>query len=115
MAGNTGEIVTIDVSTGDEQRATGLGAAVRWLNYSDDGELLVSAADDGGVSLWDASTLELLGTVYPPHHGEPVPAGAQFIGDTHDVAIASHDGKIYRWETDPDGSSTSPARWPAAT
>ena len=103
VAGDTGEIVTIDVSTGDEQRrSTGLGATVLWLNYSDDGELLVSGAADGGVSLWDASTLDLLGTVYPPHRGEPVPAGAQFIGDTHDVAIASYDGRVYRWETDLD-------------
>ena len=80
----------------------GLGAEVLWLDYSDDGELLVSGAADGGVSLWDATTLDLLGTVYPPHHGDPVPAGAQFIGDTHDVAIASYDGKVYRWETDLD-------------
>jgi WD40 repeat protein len=101
VAGVSGEIVTIDVSTGDEQRRpTILGAAVRWLHYSDDGELLVSAAEDGGVSLWDATTLDLLGTVYPPHQGKPVPAGAQFIGDTHDVAIASYDGRVYRWETD---------------
>ena len=103
VAGDTGEIVTIDVSTGDEQRrSTGLGAEVRWLNYSDDGELLVSGAADGGVSLWDATTLDLLGTVYPPHHGEAVPAGAQFIGDSHDVAIASYDGRVYTWETDLD-------------
>ncbi len=101
VAGNTGEIVTIDVATGDEQgRSIGLGAEVFWLNYSDDGELLVSGAADGGVSLWDASTLDLLGTVYPPQDGEAVPAGAQFIGDTHDVAIASYDGRVYTWETD---------------
>jgi WD40 repeat protein/DNA-binding SARP family transcriptional activator len=103
MAGDTGEIVTIDVSTGAElRRSTGLGAPVLWLKYSDDGELLVSGADDGGVSLWDAATLDLLGTVYPPHPGDPNPAGAQFIGDSHDVAIASYDGRIYRWETDLD-------------
>ena len=103
VAGDTGEIVTIDVSTGEEQRrSTSLGAPVLWLDYSDDGELLVSGADDGGVSLWDATTLDLLGTVYPPHHGDPVPAGAQFIGDSHDVAIASYDGTVYRWETDLD-------------
>jgi WD40 repeat protein len=105
VAGYLGEIVTIDVATGDEQRlSTGLGAQVLWLNYSDDGELLVSGAADGGVSLWDATTLDLLGTVYPPHRGEPVPAGAQFIGDSHDVAIASYDGGVYRWETDVDRS-----------
>lgn len=100
VAGKTGEIVTFGASTGDEQRrSTSRGAAVQWLDYSDDGELLVSGAADGGVSLWDAETLDLLGTVHPPHRGEPVPAGAQFIGDTHDVVIASYDGTIYRWET----------------
>lgn len=103
VAGDTGQIVTIDVPTGDEQRrSTSIGAEALWLNYSDDGELLVSGAGDGGVSLWDAKTLDLLGTVYPPHLGEPVPAGAQFIGDSHDVAIASYDGRVYRWETDLD-------------
>jgi WD40 repeat protein len=103
MAGDGGEIVTIDVSTGHEQqRSTGVGASVLWLNYSDDGELLVSGADDGGVSLWDATALDLIGTVYPPHLGDSDPAGAQFIGDSHDVAIASYDGTVYRWQTDLD-------------
>jgi WD40 repeat protein len=101
VAGDTGEIVIIDVSTGVEQRrSAGLGAEVLWLDYSEDGELLVSAATDGGVSLWDATTLDLLGTVYPPHQGDPVAAGARFIGDSHDVAIASYDGRVYRWQTD---------------
>jgi WD40 repeat protein len=100
MAGDTGQIVTIDVSTGEVKRSTGLGAVVLWLDYSDDGELLVSGDADGGVSLWDATTLDLLGTMSPPHRGEPVPAGAQFIGDSHDVSIASYDGEVYRWETD---------------
>jgi DNA-binding SARP family transcriptional activator/WD40 repeat protein/energy-coupling factor transporter ATP-binding protein EcfA2 len=94
-------IATIDVGTGVEQRRSAdVGAEVLWLHYSDDGQRLVSGAADGGVSLWDAETLDLLGTVYPPHHGEAVPSGAQFIDDTHDVAIASYDGSIYRWETD---------------
>ena len=102
-AGADGDIVTIDVTTGDELgRSASLGTAVYWLDYSGDGELLVSGAEDGGVSLWDASTLELLGTVHPPRHGKAVPSGARFIGDSHDVAIASYDGKVYRWETDLD-------------
>jgi WD40 repeat protein len=100
VTGDTGQVVTIDVSTGEQRTSTDLGAiTVLWLEYSDDGELLVSGAEDGGVSLWDATTLDLLGTVYPPHRGEAVPAGAHFIGDSHDVAIASYDGSIYRWET----------------
>jgi WD40 repeat protein len=101
LAGSTGGIVTIDAASGRQQRrSASRGAMVLWLNYSDDGELLVSGADDGGVSLWDATTLDPLGTVYPPHPGDPVPAGAQFIGDSHDVAIASYDGGVYRWRTD---------------
>jgi hypothetical protein len=38
--------------------------------------------------------------VHPPPTGTVVPAGAQLIGDTHDVAIASYDDRVYRWETD---------------
>jgi WD40 repeat protein len=60
--------LTIDISTGDQQRSTSLGADVFWPNYSDDGELLVSGASDGGVSLWDATTLDLLGTGAPASH-----------------------------------------------
>ena len=100
VAGDTGEIVTVEVSSGEQRRSTSLGSEILWLNYSDDGERLVSGAADGGVSLWDATTLDLLGTVHPANQVEQVPAGAQFIGDTHDVAIASNDGRVYTWETD---------------
>ncbi|MBD3925070.1 winged helix-turn-helix domain-containing protein [Nocardioides cavernae] len=102
VGGDTGEIVVIDIASGAQRRSTSLGAPLVSLSYSDDGELLVSGASDGGASLWDAATLDLLGTVYPPHHGEPTPSSTQFIGDTRDVAIASHDGSTYRWDTEVD-------------
>jgi WD40 repeat protein len=103
MAGQSGGIVTIDVATSDvRRRSANIGADILSLGYSDDGALLVSGARDGGVTLWDATTLDLLGTVHPPHQGEPVPAGAQFIGEGHEVAIASYDGTVYRWDTDLD-------------
>ncbi|MFC7360764.1 nSTAND1 domain-containing NTPase [Nocardioides astragali] len=102
VAGQTGELVTIDVSSGEQrQGSTGLASEVLWLRYSGDGARLVSGAADGGVSLWDARTLDLLGTVYPPNEGDAVPAGVQFIGDSHAVVIASYDGRVYTWETDP--------------
>ncbi|TGN64468.1 hypothetical protein EXE59_11215 [Nocardioides eburneiflavus] len=103
VAGDAGEVVTTDLSTGAElRRSTSLGAAVLWLDYSEDGELLVTGAEDGGVSLVDAATLELMGTVRPPRRGGPVPATAEFVGDTHDVVIASYDGRVYEWDTDRD-------------
>ena len=98
VTGDTGEIVTLDITTGEQRRSTGLGANVLWLDYSDDGDLVVSGAADGEVSLWDAASLDLLGTMHPPD--AEVPAAAGFIGDTHDVAIASYDGRVYTWETD---------------
>ena len=71
-AGEIGEIITVDVSTGAQRISTSHAVEVWSLNYSDDGEALVSAAADGAVSLWDASTLDLLGTVHPPRHGKVV-------------------------------------------
>ncbi|WP_168218487.1 BTAD domain-containing putative transcriptional regulator [Nocardioides eburneiflavus] len=120
VAGYNGEVVTIDVATGDVlRRSLRLGTEALWVRYSDDGARLVTGDTEGGVTLWDAATLERLGTVYPPHRGAPVsdvPAspcngggqdtcagsGAEFIGDSHDVVIASYDGSIYRWDTDVD-------------
>jgi WD40 repeat protein len=102
VTGNTGEVVTIDLGTGRQARAsTGSGAEVLRVAWSADGERLVTGAVDGGVSLWDARTLEALGTVYPPQRGEPLPATAAFVDDSHDVTIAVHDGQVFHWATDP--------------
>lgn len=103
VGGNTRELVAIDVDTGDQRSgSTGVDSDVRWLRYSDDGERLVSGAADGTVSLWDGRTLELLGTVQTPYDGKALPAGAEFIGDSHDVVIAAYDGRVYRWDTEVD-------------
>jgi WD40 repeat protein len=100
VAGDAGEVVVLDLATGSIVRGASTAApAVYWLDFSDDGELLVSGAEDGSVGLWDAASMDLVGRLQPPHDGEPIPASAQFIGDTHDVAIASYDGTIYKWET----------------
>ncbi|MFI7064599.1 BTAD domain-containing putative transcriptional regulator [Kribbella sp. NPDC050124] len=103
VTGQSGEVVTIELATGQlRQPSTGLGTEVLRVRYSDDGTRLITGAIDGGVSLWDAGTLELLGTARAPQGpGEPVPATAEFVAGTHDVVIASHDGQIFRWDTDP--------------
>ncbi len=98
--GQSGELVTIDLTTGKlRSSSTGLGAEGRHVRYSDDGSRLVTGALDGGVSLWDARTLQLLGTVHAIHDGEPVAAAVDFVEGTNDVMVASHDGQIFRWDT----------------
>jgi DNA-binding SARP family transcriptional activator/WD40 repeat protein/energy-coupling factor transporter ATP-binding protein EcfA2 len=101
VAGQSTDIVTIDLATGAQQRATTANeAGVAWLDYSEDGELLVAGSFDGSATLWDARTLEHLGTVRPPHQDDPVPVGVGFVDGTHDVAVASYDGSVHLWYTD---------------
>jgi DNA-binding SARP family transcriptional activator/WD40 repeat protein len=99
VGGHTGEIITVDVTTGlQKSSATSPGVQVTFLKYSDDGERLASAAADGSVTLWNATTLDPLGTVHAPR-GDSAPASVEFIGGSHDVVIASYDGSIRRWDT----------------
>ena len=103
VTGQTGEVATIDLGTGQLQPGSaGLGGEILRVQYSDDGSHLVTSSVDGAISLWTADSVELLGTVYPPHAaGEPVAATAQFDGGGNDVTIASYDGRVYRWDTSP--------------
>ena len=103
VAGDTGEIVTIDVSTGDEQRrSTGLGAAVRWLDYSDDGELLVSGAPTVGSACgtprrwtcWAPCTHPTTESRSRPAHSSSATATTWPSRRTT--------ATVYRWETDLD-------------
>jgi WD40 repeat protein len=102
VTGQSGEVAAIDVRTGHQQQGStalaGEGVSVR---YSDDGTLLVSGSADGSATLWDGRTLQLLGSVRPPHPGDPVPASADFARG-HDVTIASYDGHTYTWDVSDD-------------
>ena len=120
--GQGGEVVAIDLATGRQRKgSTGLGADVRWLRYSADGTRLVTGAADGTVSLWNAETLQLLGTVAPPGDSQDVPSAADFVGRSNDVTIATYSGQMYRWDTDPErsvdfacamaGLNLTPAEW----
>ena len=101
VAGETGEIATIDVRPGTNGGDPPASVPrCCWLNYSDDGELLVSGADDGGVSLWDATTLELLGTVYPPHRASRSRPARISSATATTWPSRRTTASVYRWETD---------------
>ena len=117
VAGDTGEIVTIDVSTGDEQRrSASLGAEVLWLDYSDDGELLVSGADGRRgqpVGRHDAG---------PAGHRVPTPPRRRRSRRARSSSATATTWPSRRTTARSTGGrptstgpSTSRARWPAGT
>ena len=84
VTGFSGEVVTIDVSSGRVKRApaTGHAAVGYWVRWSPDGSRIVSGAEDGSVSLWDGESLDLLGTVVVPAETDPVPLSPPSPGRT---------------------------------
>ena len=63
-----------------------------WIDYSDDGELLVSGAKDGGVSLWDATTLREFQARISSDHRMIVEAIAAGDSDGARAALRMHLG-----------------------
>ena len=53
------------------------------------------------MSLWDAESLDLLGTVVVPAEKDPVPVSPTFTADDQ-ITLASYDGRVYQWDTDFD-------------
>lgn len=102
LTGASGEVVTVDVTSREVRRAPTVahGDQGLFVRFSPDGAKLVSGAEDGTVSLWDARSLELLGTVSIADGVNP-PAAAipSFVGGNDVVQIAAYDGKVYRWDT----------------
>jgi WD40 repeat protein/DNA-binding SARP family transcriptional activator/energy-coupling factor transporter ATP-binding protein EcfA2 len=99
--GASGEVITIDVQSGLVKRAPTIGHNDEgvFVQFSPDSSRLVSGAKDGSVSLWDAHTLDLLGTVTISPEDRPVAAIPTFTGGSDVVTIAGYDGKRYRWDT----------------
>ena len=101
ITGIGGELVIIDVEARAVWRAptTGHGGIGQFVRFSPDGGRIVSGASDGTVSLWDADTLELLGTVATATGGEPALVAPTFTQDNDVVTVAAYDGQAYRWDT----------------
>jgi WD40 repeat protein/DNA-binding SARP family transcriptional activator/energy-coupling factor transporter ATP-binding protein EcfA2 len=99
--GADGAVLTIDTGSGAYKRAatTGHNDEGTSIRFSSDGTRIVSGAADGTVSLWDARTLDLLGTVATSTAGKPVAVHATFTGGSEIVTIAAYDGKTYEWDT----------------
>lgn len=96
--GADGAVLTIDTQSGTVKRAAASGHTEAGISirFSPDGRRMVSGAADGTVSLWDAGTLDLLGTVTVDRAVAVRPA---FTGGSDIVTIAAYDGKTYQWDT----------------
>jgi len=101
VTGTGGEVLTIDVRSGQfrqspisDRTVTGLS-----IRFSPDGSRLVSGTADGTVSVWDARTLEQLGSVTIAAGTGSKTMAPVFAEGNDIVTVAAYDGSVYRWDT----------------
>ena len=121
ITGTAGELVVLDLATGDQVRppTTGHATTVWATEYSADGSRIVTTGRDGSVSLWDGPTGELLGSVVLP---EKVTVFANFGADDRTIVITTSTGSLYYWDTSTEhaiefacrlaGRDLAEAEWP---
>ena len=68
---------------------------VTCVDFSPDGDVIVTTGVAGNVSLWDGQTALPLGTVTPNDQY----SSAAFMADSETIKIMSFDGSVYTWDT----------------
>ena len=71
---------------------------VRTADFSPDGTLLVTGAQDGSLRLWDTNTWELLYTIPAAHVGNV--KKVLFSPAQDMIASSGDDGFVYIWKVD---------------
>jgi WD40 repeat protein len=98
VVGETGRVGVLDVGSGGWRWQPDPVSA--WnptdVTYALDGNLFVTGGSDGRVGLWDGTTGDPLGTVFP---GPNVPVFARFLPDDQGLLIATSRGDVYAWNT----------------
>jgi len=69
------------------------------VDFNGDGTQFVTSGLDGRVVLWDGLTGERLAAVQPL--GPEFETGVTFMPDGHTVHIATSNGQMFRWDTEP--------------
>ena len=98
FGGPDGRVGLVDPTTGRPVGAIVRAhtAGVNYMAFNRSGSLLVSSGFDGTVSLVDARSGALLGSVSVP---DKTLSSAEFLADGHTVLIASYNQAIYVWDT----------------
>ncbi len=100
LGGGGGELLVLDTDTGEQLRPPVTAHnIVSSLNYSTDGDRILTSGLDATVALWDAETGRLLSRLTTP---ERLPQ-AGFGADEDSVLIAGlWGGAVYQWDPDSD-------------
>ena len=88
----------LDLESGEPVGASIKGNASWGAAYSSDGSRIVTTGLDGGVSLWDGRTGELLGSLLLP---EKLTSTPTFVANGSTVMFATNFGGLYELDTDP--------------
>ena len=98
IIGTAGEVIVLDVESGEPvgPQVVGHNAGGWGMDYSPDGSRIFTTGLDGGVSLWDGTSGELLGTVVLP---EQTVVNAAFGEDGHTVVMSTDYESVYIWDT----------------
>jgi WD40 repeat protein len=91
----------VDLRTGRwlSQPVDANGDIATRVAFNGDGSRFVTSGFDGRVVLWNGLTGERLAAVQPV--GPEFETGVAFLPDGHTVSIATSNGQLFRWDTDP--------------
>jgi WD40 repeat protein/DNA-binding SARP family transcriptional activator len=100
---NGGRVRVLDVETGDwvGPQRVGHDGGIFALDWSPDGRMFATGADDAAIVFWDPDTGAPLSKVLPSRPGDNQ-MSPKFLPDGHTLLLAAPGGAVYTMDTRPE-------------